>query len=322
MNKASIVVGAILLVTGIVAAVLFGEVRAQRQRNAQLVERVEGLEAVRTASAGAPTSVAPVVDASGAATAATTAEPAGPSPTPGSQDSSLAAILRQTMNTEEGREFTRNMLVSSLARQYPDVGSELGLSAAQVDRLFEALARYRTEAGMDRASLLGGTADRATREEVMRRVAAAEQAHEAQLSQMLGADYPRWKEYQRTAAVRQQEEAVRARAAEFRNAVSAGRPLDDAQFEALRTAIGEEERRIQMESRGLAAAQQLQRLAEDQRRLTEVASRYLDAQQLQGYQRHLRQQGDMARMMLGAAGALGGGDAAGVPAAPAGPAAD
>lgn len=316
MNKASIVLGATLLVIGIVAAVLFGEGRAQRERNAQLVTRVEALEAVRMVSAGAPMSVAPVSDVAGAPMATATRAPAAASSAAGGEGNPLAAVLRQSMNTEAGREFTRTMLAASLAQQYPDVGSELGLSAAQVERLFEELVRHRTEAGMDRTTLVGGTPDRATREETMRRIAAAEQAHEAQLSEVLGADYPRWKEYQRKAAVRQQEESARLQAAQLRTAVSAGRPLDDAQFEALRAAIGEEERRIQMESRGIAAGQQLQRLAEDQRRLTDVAARYLDAQQLQGYQRHLQQQGDMMRMVLGAVGAVGGGDAPGVPAGP------
>lgn len=319
MKQTSSILGAALLICGIVAVLLSGEVREQRERNALLLARVEALEAGRMASSG-PRSVATVNETSAAAMAAPIAAVTGPSPGQDGENVPFAAMLRQSMDTEAGREFTRTMMATSLAQEYPDVGAELGLSTGQVDRLFQMLARHRTDVGIDRVGMLTGSADRASREEAMRSIAAAEQANEAQLSELLGADYPRWKEYQRNAAVRQREESTRRQTAEFRAAVSAGRPIDDAQFESLRAAIAEEERRIQMESRGLAGTQQLQRLSADHQRLADVASRYLDAQQLQGYQRHLRQQGDMQRMLLGTLAAMGEEDApAGPPAGPARP---
>lgn len=315
MNQTSTILGAALLICGIVAVLLSGEVREQRERNALLLARVEALEAARIAPGG-PRPMAPVNEASVATMPAPIAAATGPAPGQDGQNVPLAAMLRQSMDTEAGREFTRSMMAMTLAQQYPDVGAELGLGAGQVDRLFQMLARHSTEVGIERVGALTGSADQASREEAMRSLAATEQANEAELSELLGADYPRWKEYQRNATVRQQEESARRQTAELRNAVSTGRPIDDAQFEALRAAIAEEERRIQMESRGLASAQHLQRLSADHQRLADVASRYLDARQLQGYQRHLRQQADMQRVILGALTALGEEDAPAGPARP------
>ena len=321
MNRLAVVLGGALVVAGIVALVLLGESRSQRETNAQLLARVEGLEAARAASAGTPSGSPtglPMATAGEAATsmAASDLPSAGASPVADRPPDSLAAALRQSMDTESGREFTRTMLASALAQQYPDLASELGLDAEQADRLIQMLAQQRTETGMERAAMLGAAEEPATRGERARRLAATEQAHEAQLSELLGAAYPKWKEYQRNTAVRQRQQTERTQLATLRNAVSAGRQMDDAQFEAVRAAINEEERRIQEESRGFSASQRLQRLPEEQRRLADAASRYLDAQQLQGYQRHLQQQADMMRMTLGVLGAIGG------DAPPSGPPAD
>jgi hypothetical protein len=82
--------------------------------------------------------------------------------------------------------------------------------------------------------------------------------------------------------------------------------LSDAQFEPLAAALAVEQQRIDQDSRGLSMQQQLQRITEDQRRLADVATVYLNAEQLERYKRHLQQQAQMARAVAGMVdGAMG-----------------
>jgi hypothetical protein len=136
-----------------------------------------------------------------------------------------------------------------------------------------------------------------------------EQAHEAELLALLGERYPKWKEYERTAGQRQQEEWARREAEQLRSAVSpAGNALNDAQFQSLHAALKAEEQRINQEPGSQSMQQEVQRMTETHRRLIDVASGYLNAQQLEGYRRRLQQQADMARAFSEMEGALGDGN--------------
>lgn len=304
MNRTTAWLGGALLVAGIIAAVLFGNLREQREQNAQMLARVTALETARTAPA-ATFQQAPVVSVD--EVAAPTGPPTAPSVAPastlatGRQEESFFDLIRQTMETPEGQEYTRTMAVMSLQQQYPDLAQALGLTAEEADRLIQMLARHQTRTGVARMGAATSAEDAAARQERMRAIIAQEQAHEAELEALLGSRYRPWKEYQRAAMTRQRENVQRQQTETLRMAVSApGRPVQDAQFEALRAALQAEEQRIRTETGGASARQQLQRLDDNHRRLIDVASAHLDPAQLEGYRRHLQQQADLSRMMISA----------------------
>ncbi len=308
MSRSTGWLGGALLVIVIIGAVLFGNLREQRKHNAQLLGRVTALEAAR-APAPARLQPAPVVNVGdvAAATGALTAPPAAPADTPAAagQGESFLEVIRQTMETPEGQEYTRTMLVSSLRRQYPDLAQALGLTEEEADSLIQMLARHQTSAGFARMGAATSAEDASARQERMRAINAQEQAHEAELEALLGSRYMQWKDYQRSATNRQRENLQRQQAEALRMAVSVpGRPVQDAQFEALRAALQAEQRRIQTETGGASARQQLQLLDDNHRRLIDVAAAHLDPAQLEGYRRHLQQEADMTRVMMGTMNAM------------------
>lgn len=309
MRKLVTGLGLAFLAIAIVGVHLWREVRTERERNMQLEARVAELQpaqavlstpAVTLASVSAP-SVAAAPD-----TPSTAASPA-PARSPTSGASTFVAEIQQSLNTPEGQEFTRTMMRMSLELQYADLAKELNLSAEEVGKLLDLLAKQTTDVGTDSANLQSdSTRDRAAREQAARQLAEKEQAYEAEAAALLGSNYPKWKEYQRTAAVRQREAYERQQLDQLRNAVSSSSdPLGDTQFQALNTALAAEQKRIDQDSRGLTMQEQVRRLDESNRRLMDVAAGHLNSVQLERYRRHLEQQQEMARAMMGAMGAVG-----------------
>ncbi|HUG73488.1 MAG TPA: hypothetical protein VMK82_08710 [Steroidobacteraceae bacterium] len=308
MKTLAVVLGATLIVSSAVAVHLWRERGLQDDRNRQLAARVSELESTGPAQIAAPATEDAQLSAAvvqGAPDGAT--NPAAGQQAAASNANSLLAGMQQSLNTPEGREFTRTMTRAMLENQYPDLAQTLGLSAEEAGKFLDLLAQHRVAQGLDRASLqLGNTGDRAAREEMARQLAQMEQAHEGELAAMLGGNYEKWKDYQRAAAERLRAGNARQEADQLRSAVSPrGNPLSDAGFQALSSALAAEQRRIDEDSRGLSMQQQLQRLSESNRRLVDVAAAHLDATQLEGYKQHLEQQTQMARAMMGAMGTTG-----------------
>lgn len=309
MDKKNAVLGGVLLVIGIVVAVLFIEVKSQRERNAGLLARVTELEAARLLAAPvAGVTTQPASAPQGGSTGP--AEPAAATaaaPVPAGEVNPVGEMVRQMIESEEGREYTRSMSVLALKEQYPDLAQALGLTEEQAGKLIDLLARHRVETGVDRMTLIDTPRNRAAAERLARSIAEKDQAKEGELAALLGDKYMQWKDYQRTAADRHREDLQRRQVEQLRTAVSApGRPVGDAQFSALRAELDAEQQRIQVESRGLGLQQQVARVTDDNQRLLDVASRHLDPVQLESYRRHLRQQADLMRMMAGAMGTVSG----------------
>lgn len=265
-----------------------------REHKEALLARVAVLEAaggapVRPASEPRNLSQAPQV--------------AAPAPAPAAGDAAgLAAGIRQTMETPEGREYTRSMLLTSLELQYPDLARELGISQELADRLLGVLARHGADVQVDRSNLREAAAtDPDARAQMARELAAKEQAHEAEVSALLGDRYGKWKDYQRTAPARQQETYARQQREQLRQAVdSRGNPLGQAQFDAFATAVDAEQKRIDGESARQTLEQRVQSMPEHNRRLLAVAADHLDPAQLERYRRHLELQSNMMRVTVGA----------------------
>lgn len=311
MKKLAVALGVVFFATSLFAVHLWRELRAQHEQNGQLVTRVGALETAQLAQISAPVSREPVAQppivAGGqpvVALPAAAAPPAAREQSARGQPGSLLGEVQQTLNTPEGREFMRTIMRMNLDNEFPDLARELGLTADEAEKLLDLIARQRVDLGVQGASMLGGR-DPAAREQAARARAEKEQANEAELAAMLGGKYQALKDYQRTAAERQRENAARQRADQLRNAVSVGStPLSDAQFQALNTALAAEQRRIDRESGGLSMQQQVQRLPEANRRLAEVAAGHLTPEQLAGYRRYQEQQTGMASMVISAMGAM------------------
>lgn len=271
-----------------------------REHNQQLLARVAAIEAAGVAP-GSPGSEPGTVSPD---TQATVSAPASAADNPARAAMPLAAGIRQTMETPEGREYTRSMMLTSLELQHPNLARELGISQEQADRLLDLLARQRTDVGVDRANMLAAPAsDPATRQQMARDLAAKEQAYEGELSALLGDSYGKWKEYERTGSARLQETYARQQREQLRQALDTrGNPLGQAQFDAFATAVDAEQKRIDRESTRQTLEQHVERMPENNRRLLAVAADHLDAAQLERYRRHLEQQADMMRVTAGAMG--------------------
>lgn len=317
MNILTRVLAGALLAFGIVVAVLYFEVRGQRSVNAELLARVESLDAVRVAAvaAGAPRAdvIAAADSAIGAAEVNAGTPPAlptsGKNPDKNSDNvaAAMGAMVRQLVDSDAGREMIMQAGVAALRQQYPDLAQALGIPEEKAQELLQLLARQRVDMSTDILTLQSGTQeDREARAERTRSFNTRQQAHEGEIAALLGDKYSQWQEYQRTATQRAAETQQRRQVEELRAAVSApGRPVADAAFETLRIALDAEKRRIQTESSGITMQQQLERLDADHRRLLDVAATHLDPLQLENYRRHLRQEADQMRMVLGMVGAMG-----------------
>lgn len=291
MSRLTLVSWALCLFAAVVAAVFWRELRVEQERHAALQARVAALEARRIgqpAAAMVPPTVAGAPDPAG--TPSAPASPATATNKPAS--ASLAAAVQEMINTPGGQEFQRVMLRQGLISQYPDLQKELGIPSAQADRLLDLLVKQRADVAMERARIAGaGSMDGAPREA---------QAHEGEIAALLGDKYEKWKEYERTASDRLRQRWEQQGVEELRAAISTtSNPLSPAMFDPLVKALDAEQKRIDQELRGAGAAGQMQYLEQNQRRLMNVASAYLNADQMQRYRRHLEGQAQMIRATIG-----------------------
>lgn len=241
MKKLAAVLAVALVAFGWAAVHLWQELGAQRQRNlalatdaaAQAVPVVGvGLQGGNAPAAPGATQVASADSGNGAAgragPAAAASSAAATAAPPAVRNSPAAAMLR-----------------ASLEQQFPDVAAALGLTPEEVERLFDLLARQRTDLGTDRLQMMSQGGDGAAREAAAARIAQKEQAYEGELDALLGGKYMQWKDYERGANRRQVEEMERQAMEELRQAVSPpGRRMDDQRLQALNTALEAEQRKL------------------------------------------------------------------------------
>lgn len=300
-QKPVMVLGVTLLVISIIAAYLWQQIRDQNAQNAQLSARLAALEPAAPASASRVSqpqeaSVAGEVTLPAPAAAVTASTPQQRK----SEANSLAALTRQMMESPEGRKLQLVMQRRSLEQRYPDVQKALNLTAEQVEKLFDVLARRDME-NRDSMRASRGPADRAAREEMARKEMEKSKAYRAELAAVLGSSYDKWDEYQIAATKRQQEGWERFAADEMRRAISVGNnDMSDIQFQAFNAAVTAEQKRIEQTIR--SPQQQLASLSESNRRLIEVASAHLNPAQLAAYRQHLEQQSAMMREAISTLG--------------------
>lgn len=307
MNKLAIALGAVLLAALVLVANLWLSLRNERAQGRQLAAAAE-------APSTAPVQAQPLQQPVAAQEQAPAAAPAanGPPATPnrgtGENLEGLIGGLRESMRTEAGQEFMRTIAEASLRQRYPDLAKALGISQADADKLIQLLAEQGARQTASAIDLSPDAAqDPVARQELARQMNEAQRANEAEVRALLGDAHPKWQEYQRTTAERQRENQRLQQQNQLRAAIDfRDNPLSDAQFKSLTDALEAERQRFNQESRGQQPLDQMQRLADEHRRQLEVARVYLNAGQLERYERHLSQQADMARTIMGVAGAAQG----------------
>ena len=300
-----------LAALSIAAIYLFQELRDVRAQTSELTAHVSDLQA-----AGLKAAASPVTSGSTAETqavAAATIPGAAPTlPAAATAEkkttSGLQELAQQMLGTPEGQEMIKAQLRMLLPQQFPDLGKEVGLTAAETEKLFDLLAKQQMAATTGGLDILAGngTSDRAAMEETRRKIQEQQRATQAEVATLLGDKLPKYQEYQKTLPMRQQVTQLRSNLGTGNNALS------DAQTKPLINALAAEQERIQQERRTAprppqqqgqtnpqtGIEQQFERAAEDNRRLVSTASAYLNPQQLNSYRQQLEQQLNLQRTLI------------------------
>jgi hypothetical protein len=317
MKKLAVLILAVgVLAVGILAARQWQSLDEERERGTQLRERVTALEAAQLAAAaasplpssailpvGAPLQPKPTDAMATAASAASqVAAPAA---------ANAPVTLAEAVLSPQNLEMTRSMMRMMLPQQYPDIARDLNLSAAEVEKLFDTIARQQMNLGMGSMDLFtGGQLDPAALQEMQRKMQQQQKADDAELAAMLGSKYSQWQDYQGTAAARQQVEQLQA-------ALDADNRLSEAGRKSVIAALAIEEGRAQREEKDTMQLEgrttqeilenQLKRTVEVNQRRLQAASPHLTVAQRDAYRRLLEQQTNMANMVLRSMSAPAGG---------------
>jgi hypothetical protein len=267
MKTLNFVCAGLALVGGIVSAVLWRDLHAQRALMAEW-QRAHP----EVASAG-PEKLSPSNPPSAgtlAAQTATAAEiPVARIVTPGASE--RIALERQQLADPEYRRKAAAQLRTALQQDYPGLVEKLGLSPNEADRLFDLLAEQQLElralppltlanSAPHDPSVLRGMIQ--VRQETQRR-------QEESLTSLLGDErYARWQEYQQTRRARQQ--VAQQYAAPMK---ALGQPLNEAQEQALSAVLVAEGRRQQQEIQRLRATGEQPRAVNAAQAMEETARR-------------------------------------------------
>jgi hypothetical protein len=332
MQKSVVILGAAVLVAGVVAGGLWQNLRAERAHNRELAAQAAAMPPAPPVAPVEqpvmPVPVEPEAPAAAAPAAAAVVKKAEPAPSPAAAAApppADAANALAALNSPQGQDMMRTMMRSVMAQMYPDLAEEMDFTPEEASKFLDMLAEQMGSMGADSLGLLGGgQADPAAMQETQRKLLEQQEASEARIAATLGSKYPKWQEYQGTAAARQQVTQLGA------SLSAAGQPLTEAQTKSLTAALATATVETQREEREWAAGpgknsqnlmlESVQRAADAQLKMVDVAAPHLNAQQLALYKREVEQQVKMIGAVMGLLGGQGGaaGQGQGQATAPAG----
>jgi hypothetical protein len=333
MKKLVPVLMVVLAAVTLAAVYLWQELRDVRTQTSELRSQLAGLQSAQLAAAAAPVTASPAdlqsivapVTAPESAPIAAGALPATAAPAEKKTSDALASFAQQLLGTPEGQEMLKAQLRATLPMQYPDLGKELGLSPAETDKLFDILVKQQVSAAGIGLNVLGGngTQDAAAMRETQRQVQEIQRANQAELASALGDRMPKYEEYQKTLPLRRQVTQLQSALGTGNNALS------DAQGKQLIAALAAEQKQIQLErsiapvqpqqgprDRQAVVEQQLQRAAEENRRMIDAARTQLNPQQLASYTQMLEQQQNLQRTLTRSISSQSGAQGGGQPSSP------
>jgi hypothetical protein len=315
MKTLASICAAIAVMAGIGCATLWTELRKERQANVALQTRFTDARAASLA----PAAPAPVMASVAPAPAATptTETPVCKPDTATTRPASATAVSlenslnlqRELMKDPEYRKLQLAQTRANMARNYPGLVEELGLSEKEADKLFDLLAESQTAMSAETTLLtINGTQDQAAMEEASRRRQVMQREQDEALRAMLGGKYTQWQDYQQTRPARSRVTSLGTQLAQ------AGVPLTDAQTRSLTTAmIAEQQRQTQEarlmprtapvnpadpDARAKMLEENLKRTEDNNRRLVEAAAPHISAKQLAAYRDQMEQQTATSRIVM------------------------
>ncbi len=300
MKKVVGVLAAAVILAGIGAMHLWRELRTERREASELATRESTLKSAQQARVVTHLPSQPVAPPAPAATA----EPAARQPPATATANPPLKAMLEAAASAEGQDATRAIMRGMMAQMYPDIEQELNLTPQEKEKFFDLLAKQ----GVSSADLmLGGGQDPAATRELQRKLVESRRTQEAELATLLGSKYPKWEEYQSTAAARQQVDQLR------RTLSASGNPLSEAQSTQLISAFAAEQKRSDKETRDWSTSsaavnspnllqEEMQRMSETRNRLVDVAAPLLNSSQLDLYRRQVEQQAAMLRATMGLMG--------------------
>ena len=311
MKKLVTVLAAAVVMAGTASLALWWQLRAERERGAELAARVAPVPAPLVELP--ETLLLPVAPPP----AAPDAGPAGAPPTPAQTASSGAAPASaavppaaplQQAPAQAVVDPMAGMVHSMMRQLYPDLAAEMGMTDAEASGFLNLYVRQQSETSAQFMDLMaGGAMDPGRRQQRQREMLEKERADEAALRQHLGNKYPRWEEYQSKAEARVTVDELR------KSLATVGNPLTDQQADALLTIFAGDATRARQEDRAWMQSdaarnspnlmvEQLQRQLERQKRWVDLAAPRLDSTQLDHFRSTVEQQTAMLSAMMGMMG--------------------
>lgn len=273
----------LVVVSAIVSAVLWRELRTERQHNTELQAQLDETQTALAAARAAPPAPAPTVQLADAAPAAT------PAPAPTAAKATLAeasAVIvadsakrqKAMLEDAEYRNARLAQLRSNLQMRNTSLAKDLGLTDKQAEALLTILAEAQLREGEEMANLMAsGTAPDAAAIANLNRAQQDQQRRQKEaVTALLGpAKAAEFQEYQETAPSRQRITNLTTMLAQ------SGKPLTEAQSKQLSKLMVAEQRRRESEMKaGLSdPASQGQAGIDSDNRVLEGAMSFLDAQQ-------------------------------------------
>jgi hypothetical protein len=244
MRNSTSLLSATTLVAGMMAAYLWHQLDAERDRNAELQARVSELESqppvVIPASTAPPQAAVQSPPEESEPTAGPAAERPGASSPPVAIEQTLAAnVVSRLTQDPEFCALQKSRLRMQIPRSFPDVDTELGLSPAEYEALMDLMVRQQEDSPGNPGRSGGNTPVSPES------LAALQQSQQIELERLLGARYPAWQEYQVTVEGRRSVNSLRA------SMSTSGTPLTDDQFNRLTATIVAETKRRKAETDAL-----------------------------------------------------------------------
>jgi hypothetical protein len=311
----------VAVITGVVSATLWVELRDERVANEQLRTQLSEARSARNVAAAMPVTVAATVAPTPTATPATEAPNCKPE-TPAAKPAQVAnvaalssfqssqALEKDLMKDPEYRKLRLAQQRANTERNYPGLAEAMGLSEKEADKLYDLLTEQQMAMSAETALVISnnGTVDQAAMQEATRKRQVLQREQEEALRAELGSRYSQYQDYQQTRPARQQVMSMGTQLAQ------AGVPLTDTQSRALTTAMIAEQQRqrqsAQLTARpvGLNPADpeyrtkmlddQLRRQEENNRRTIEAVSPHMNAKQVAALREQMEQSAASLRISM------------------------
>lgn len=301
----------LVVISGIVSATMWHELRKEREVTADLRSQL-AMALIRPAAPAPqrnevqPVGAAPPASVEAVAKSETApARAAAPAGLPLSIQDSLNQ-QKELLKDPEYRKAQAMQTRMNIERNYPGLVEELGLTEKEADRLFDLLTENQLNRTSQGTSILTvDTRDAAAMNEMMQKQQALQRQEQEAVAALLGpGKFSQWQEYQQTRTPRMQATSFGTQLAQ------AGQPLNATQQKALTSALIAQQKREQQDMTSQAARfaasadpdarreLSLKMSEERNQRILEAATPHLSAQQVATLRQQFDSQAAMSRASM------------------------